>query len=268
MESFVICGQTSLRFCVTTHSIFPMSKLIKFCAVGDNHGDMVDPLVAQEFYKFLKWFSPDEVIHLGDNYDFRSIRRGAGRKEENESLVADVKAGNDFISRVQPTVFLNGNHDDRLDQIINGSTSGMLVDYCHDLKGDIRSLLKKNGCKKIYDYHAETGVHTLGKVKFVHGYTCGVRAVEEHAIHYAEPQGAVIMGHLHSIQQTNAKKHHGAVGFSGGCLCVKTMDYSKNRLATSKWGSGWTYGFTQGNDWKVWQAHRVGKKFIYSIKGL
>ena len=176
-----------------------MSKMIKFVAVGDNHGDHIDQDVAKQFYKFLKWFDPDEVIHLGDNFDFRSIRRGAGRKEEDESLVADVKAGKDFISRVQPTIFLNGNHDDRLDQIINGSTSGMMVDYCYDLKTDINNHLKKNGCKKIYDYHAEHGVHRLGKVAFVHGYTCGIRAVEEHAIHYAEPQGAVIMGHLHSI---------------------------------------------------------------------
>lgn len=246
-----------------------MSKLIKFVAVGDNHGDMVDKDVASEFFKFLRWFSPDEVIHLGDNFDFRSIRRGAGRKEEDESLVADVKAGKDFISRTQPTVFLNGNHDDRLDQIINGSTHGMMVDYCHDLQQNIRSHLKKNGCKKIYDYHADLGVHTLGKVKFVHGYTCGKDAVEEHAIHFADQGGALIMGHLHSIQQVNAKKHNGAVGFSGGCLCQKkAMAYAKNRLGTSKWGSGWTYGFVQGNDWKVWQAHRVGKKFIYSIKGL
>jgi metallophosphoesterase superfamily enzyme len=250
-----------------------MSKLTKFVAVGDNHGDMIDVDVAQQFYKFLRWFSKGnddiEIVHVGDNFDFRSIRRGAGRKEEDESLVADVKAGKEFISRVKPTIFLNGNHDDRLDQIIEGSTNGMLRDYCIDLKQDIYNHLKKNGCKKIYDYHAEDGVHRLGKVAFVHGYTCGVRAVEEHAIHYAEPEGAVIMGHLHSIQQINARKHRGAVGFSGGCLCQKkAMSYAKNRLATSKWGSGWTYGFTQGKDWKVWQAHRVGREFIYSIKGL
>jgi len=246
-----------------------MAKLIKFVAVGDNHGDMIDVDVAKEFYKFLRWFDPDEIIHLGDNFDFRSIRRGAGRKEEDESLVADVKAGKDFISRIQPTIFLNGNHDDRLDQIINGSTHGMMVDYCYDLKQSIRNHLKANGCKKIYNYHADDGVHTLGNIKFVHGYGCSRVAVEEHAIHYAEKGGALIMGHLHSIQQVNAKKHGGAVGFSGGCLCQKkAMDYAKNRLNTSKWGSGWTYGFIQGNDWKVWQAHRVGKKFIYSVKGL
>ena len=246
-----------------------MSKLIKFVAVGDNHGDMIDTSVAKEFYKFLRWFKPDEVVHLGDNFDFRSIRSGAKQKEQDESLVGDIKCGKDFISRIQPSIFLNGNHDDRLDQIIKTSTNGMLKDYCFDLKQDIYNHLKSNGCKKIYDYHAEDGIHRIGKVAFVHGYACGIRAVEEHAIHYAEPQGAVIMGHLHSIQQINARRHLGAVGFSGGCMCQKkAMDYAKNRLATSKWGSGWTYGFVQGNDWKVWQAHRVGKQFIYSVKGL
>ena len=246
-----------------------MSKMIKFVAVGDNHGDMIDTDIAKEFYKFLRWWDADHIIHLGDNFDFRSIRRGAGRKEEDESLVQDIKAGKEFISRVQPTAFLAGNHDDRLDQIINGSSNGMLRDYCFDLQQDINNHLKKNGCKKIYPYHAEKGVHTLGMIKFVHGYSCGVRAVEEHAIHYADATGALIMGHLHSIQQTNSRRHLGAVGFSGGCLCQKgAMDYAKARLATSKWGSGWTYGIVQGKDWKVWQAHKVGKQFIYSVKGL
>lgn len=249
-----------------------MSKLIKFVAVGDSHGDMIDSDVAKELYKFLRKFNPDRVICLGDAFDFRSIRKGAGRKEEDESLVEDVKAGKEFIKRLGQhnlSAFLYGNHEDRIYQMMYSTTSGIIQDYCIDLDNDIKNTIKAVGCNTILPYHADLGVHTLGKVKFVHGYTCGTRAVEEHAIHYADQGGALIMGHLHSIQQTNAKKHGGAVGFSGGCLCRKdAMDYAKNRLATSKWGSGWLYGFVQGNDWKVWQAHKVGKQFIYSVKGL
>jgi len=249
-----------------------MSKLIKFCAVGDSHGDMIDADVAKEFYKFLRSYQPHQIIMLGDAFDFRSIRKGASGQEEDESLVEDVKAGKEFIKRLGQhnlSAFLYGNHEDRLSQIISSHTNGMVKDYCMDLDNDIKNTLKSVGCKSIYDYHAEDGVHTLGKVKFVHGYTCGGKAVEEHAIHYADRGGALIMGHLHSIQQTNARRHGGAVGFSGGCLCRKEdMGYAKNRLATSKWGHGWLYGFVQGNDWKVWQAHKVGKQFIYSVKGL
>lgn len=246
-----------------------MSKLIKFIACGDNHGDKIDKEVADEFFKFCKKFKADERIHLGDNWDFRSLRRGASGREEDESLYEDFIHGKRFIKKYEPTVFLYGNHEDRLSQIISNSTNGIIKDYCIDLDLDIRNSLKESGCKKIYDYDADTGVHSIENIKFVHGYRCGKNAVEEHAIHYASTGGALIMGHLHSIQQVNAQKHGGAVGFSGGCLCKKeAMHYAKTRFATSKWGSGWLYGYVQGNDWKVWQAHKVGKKFIYSVHGL
>jgi hypothetical protein len=242
-----------------------MSKRQKFIAVGDNHGDMVDEAVAKEFFKFCSDFDPQHRIHLGDCFDFRSIRRGASGREEDESLFYDIKAGKEFIERYEPTAFLYGNHEDRLSQIISSSTNGMVLDYVSSIDSDIRNHLKKHGCRKIYDYHAHDGVHTLGPVKFVHGYTCGQNAVEEHARHYCVPEGAVVMGHLHRIEQVCAKRHGGAVGFSGGCLCKKgEMEYAKNRLATSKWGSGWLYGFVEGQNWKIWQAHKVGKKFIYS----
>jgi hypothetical protein len=72
------------------------------------------------------------------------------------------------------------------------------------------------------------------------------------------------MGHLHRIACVNARKHGGVVGFCGGHLSRKReMRYAKNRLATSEWGTGWLCGYTQGNDWKIWQIHRVGDKFIY-----
>jgi hypothetical protein len=246
-----------------------MSKIIKFVSVGDNHGDMVDEKSAIELFKFCDKFQPDEIVHLGDGYDLRSIRRGAMGKEADESLVKDVLKGHWFIKRLKPTVYLYGNHEDRLEQILSNTQNGILHDYISDLDADIKSNLRDNGCKKIYPYHAEYGVHRIGPIAYVHGYTCGVRAVEEHAIHYADRHGAVIMGHIHSIQQTNARKFGGAVGFSGGCLCKKqAMGYSKNRLATSKWGTGWTYGYIQGKNWKVWQAHKVGDKFIYSYTDL
>jgi hypothetical protein len=239
--------------------------LYKFVAVGDNHGDMVDKDSANELFNFCKSFKPHHKIHLGDCYDMRSLRQGATGKETQESLQEDLEWGNWFISNYKPTIFLYGNHEDRIQNIIHTTTNGIFKDFCEDLNDKIRNHLKENGCKKILPYHAEEGVYELGPISFVHGYSCGVRAVEEHAIHYAPPKGATVMGHIHSIQQTNARKFRGAVGFCGGCLCKKKfMSYAKNRLNTSKWGTGWIYGFVQGKDWKIWQAHKVGKKFIYS----
>jgi hypothetical protein len=242
-----------------------MPKRIKFIAVGDNHGDMVDTKSAKEFYKFCERYDAQHRIHLGDCYDFRSIRKGASDSDENESLVKDVIAGNNFVKNYSPTVFLYGNHEDRIFTMMNSTKSAIIRDAMADLESEINGVLADVKCKVIKPYHAELGVWSLNKISFVHGYSCGVRAVEEHAIHYADKGGALIMGHIHSIQQTNAKKFGGAVGFSGGCLCKKqAMNYAKNRMATSKWGTGWLYGFVEGNNWKVWQAHKVGENFIYS----
>jgi len=38
---------------------------------------------------------------------------------------------------------------------------------------------------------------------------------------------------------------------------------SSMRLATSRHGQGFAYGFVDGNDWKVWLAHRVGDNWVW-----
>jgi hypothetical protein len=244
-------------------------KYQTFVAVGDNHGDKCDPIAFEGFKQFLKEFKPQHRVHLGDCFDFRSLRRGVSSNdnESHESLYEDVESGIEFIEAMKPTVFLYGNHEDRLAQLYNNSSSGVVRDYANDLDQKIKSNLKTLGCKKIYPYHADLGVHRIGPISFVHGYTCNRYAIEEHATHYGTAGGAVIMGHIHRIGSANAKKHGGVVGFSGGCMCLKKeMEYAKNRLATSQWGLGWTYGVIEGNEWKVWQAHRFNDGWIWTTE--
>ena len=164
----------------------------------------------------------------------------------------------------RPTAFLYGNHEDRLDQLIHGSSNGLVRDYAQDVDDKIKTVLRKNGCKDIYPYHADLGVHRIGPLAFVHGYSCSMNAVSDHAKHYSISGGATVIGHIHSIQQANAPKHGGCVGYSGGCLCtIDAMSYAKRFLGTSKWGNGWVYGVIRGNEWKVWQCHKVASKWLY-----
>jgi hypothetical protein len=246
-----------------------MKKYQTFIAVGDNHGDKCDPVAWQGMREFIKEFKPMHRIHLGDCFDFRSLRKGvtSSDNESHESLHDDLNCGYEFLDELKPTAFLYGNHEDRLNLLANNSSSGVVRDYAFDVDSDIKARLKSLGCRKIYPYHADLGVHRLGPIAFVHGYTCNRYAVEEHATHYGEPGGAVIMGHIHRIAASNARKHGGVVGFSGGCMCLKKeMEYAKNRLATSQWGLGWTYGIVEGNEWKVWQAHRFGSGWIWTTE--
>ena len=168
------------------------------------------------------------------------------------------------MENYKPTVFMMGNHEYRLYEGVENNT-GRKQELIQETLDDIKTVLRANGCKKIIPYHADKGVYTLGKVRTCHGYKCGKNAVEEHAIHYADRGGAVIIGHIHSMQMVTAQRWGGCVGFTGGCLCLKDeMSYAQNRFATSKWATGWLYGYVEGNNWKIWQAHKVGKKWIYS----
>lgn len=240
-------------------------KKQKIIICSDNHGNKQDDAVVKEFLKFSKEFAPEHRWHLGDCFDFASLRKGAQGKEEAESLEEDIEKGIQFIKDYKPTAFLYGNHEDRLTHLIENSTNGIVVDYCISVRDRIHSVLKSVGCKIIKPYHAELGTVSLGPITGIHGYTFGKNAVEEHAIHYAAKHGCAVMGHIHRIEMVCAKKHGGAVGFCGGCLCNKTdMGYAKARLATSKWGSGWLYGYVKGKSWKLWQAHKDGKEWIYS----
>jgi len=59
----------------------------------------------------------------------------------------------------------------------------------------------------------------------------------------ADPEGPLSWDTFTELVQQTPRSTEGSIGFSGGCMCLKKeMEYAKNRLATSQWGLGWTYG--------------------------
>jgi hypothetical protein len=243
-----------------------MSKPIRFVAFGDSHGDMADPSAIDALREFISDYKPEVRVHLGDAFDFRSLRRGVGNDAEAaESLKADLEEGEALLRLVRPTVYLLGNHEARLNALIEGSGSAIVRDYCLDVRDRIMRVAKQAGAKAILPYHAERGVYRLGPVAFIHGYAHGLNATAEQGRHYADRGGALIHGHTHNLAQINLTKHEGGAAFSAGCLCLKdAMSYASHRLATSRWGSGFAAGWVDGNDWKVWLVHRVGKKWVWT----
>jgi hypothetical protein len=241
-------------------------KWVKFVFFSDNHGDMEDTSVTDALVRFIDKFKPHHRIHGGDCFDIKALRKGAEGKEVNDSLEKDISMGCEFIRRVKPTVFLWGNHEDRLFKTMESSGSGIIRDYCKEIIDYIVSTLKEVGCKTIKPYHAEDGTYKIGPIVFCHGYTANQNSVKEHAIHYAPSGGACVIGHLHTIMQANARRHKGVVGFCSGWLGKqRTAGYAKARLNSSTWGNGWLYGWVKGNEWKILQAHKVGGKWMAPI---
>lgn len=243
-----------------------MSKPVRFVFASDSHGDMADPQALDALWEFCKDYKPDVRVAGGDHFDFRSLRRGVGSSdaESGESLKADLEAGKDFLRRFRPSVYLWGNHEHRLDNLISSSGSAMVRDYCQDIKDDINRTAKQAGAKVILPWHADKGVFRLGPVAYVHGYAHGENATIKQGLHYAVSGGALIHGHTHTLASIALTKHGSGNAFSAGCLCLKDeMGYASHRLATARWGSGWVAGWVDGNNWKAWLVHKVGDQFVW-----
>ena len=72
-------------------------KPIKFVAAGDIHGDEQDSGTVKALLSFCADYRPDLVVNIGDNCDFRAIRRGADDTDQASSLQKDWDEGEDFI---------------------------------------------------------------------------------------------------------------------------------------------------------------------------
>ena len=236
-----------------------MSKPIRIVAAGDSHGDQYDPESVAALLEYCDIFKPDLKIHLGDAFDLRGLRAGAKDVEARESLKEDVRCGLALLKAYKPQIYLLGNHERRLWDATDNVGSGDLADYYQGVKDGIMREARKIGVKKVLPYHADLGVYEVGKVAFAHGYSHGKDAVMQQGAHYAERGGGFVCGHIHRLEMVALQKWQGGAAFSAGCLCRKDMAYSSHRLGTSRWGSGFIAGLIDGDNWKLWMIHKLGK---------
>jgi hypothetical protein len=83
-------------------------SLVRFCALGDNHGALIHRADAEAFFEFNRTFKPNLKVHLGDNFDFANLRRGADPREEGDDMEPDLTAGFMFLEKFRPNVLLLG----------------------------------------------------------------------------------------------------------------------------------------------------------------
>ena len=229
-------------------------------AVADNHGDMVDPGTLAALVDFLGEWKPHVRVHVGDNFDFRNLRKGASDDEKAASLQDDWDQGTDFLRTIfdggQENHFLRGNHDERLWDF-RGSATGLLRDYATDGCKRVEATVKKCGAKML-PYDAADGVLKLGALSVVHGYHAGVGACRQHAAVYRN----CIFGHVHTIESAPVASLEPAEARSIGCLCIRDMDYINKKTGKLRWAQGWAYGliFDDGS-YQLFQTRNIGGRF-------
>jgi hypothetical protein len=236
----------------------------KFVLVGDNHGAQCHPSSVDALFRFLDDYKPEIRVHVGDNWDFAQLRRGAGDDEKAQSLEDDWLAGVEFFERFfnggKERHFLRGNHDERMWHL-EGSATGLVRDYATDGIKRIKALAKKHSVSML-PYHAREGVLRLGHLKVIHGYHHGIGAVRQHANIY----GNCVFGHVHSIESYAVPGLEPREARAIGCLCNADMDYIKAKTASLRWEHGWAYGvlFEDGS-YQLFQAKEIEGRF-YAAK--
>ncbi len=224
----------------------------RFLCAADNHGDKADPSAVEAFFAFRDYFKPDDVFHLGDCFDWRPFRNGASRTELNEGIADDTSAGLEFMRRLNPDVWVMGNHDHRLPREVErceNRTLGLLLGNEWD------AICKE--CANIDISIVPWGKRNFlqhGDHKLIHGYHSGLYAARQAAAVY----GNVIMGHVHTSDMHRSPHIDGAAGHTSACLCELDMEYNKGHPNTLKQQNGWVYGFNHHGRLAVFHAVKTG----------
>lgn len=165
--------------------------------------------------KYAKTQKFDQVVFLGDVYDFRSInhhrmhlrleREGERFKTE---LAAAQKTFDRFVQNLvgRPNVVVcAGNHERFIQKYLSN-----LPELEHMLPS-VTSLFR--GCR-VFPYQVHKLAYRVGKLHFLHGYGGGGKNTVRKFLD--EFNVNLVCGHLHRLEQTSKPSAHGTV--SAWCL--------------------------------------------------
>ena len=220
----------------------------KFMALGCSHGALACPKALAAILKFKQSFKPDLTAHLGDAFDTTAFRSGArGTKDEAEPIDPDIASGLDFLEKLEPTVFLFGNHEDRLTSL--ASHPNAIVACCASkIVHEIKQACERMKCEVLeYNYRQ---AYQLGSFRLMHGTVYTEHAARDHA----ELHGNVIHAHCHRAMMATGRRSDAPVGVSVGCLMDPAKaGYAKNRKSTYAWSQGFAWGeYVDGGKTQVW----------------
>lgn len=230
----------------------------RFVFASDFHGDHHDREATRAFLKFCDQWQPEIRVFGGDLWDFRSMRKGASEEEKRDSMLRDYADGRQFLNDYHPQFFLRGNHDERLWDLAQ-TDKGILSDCAIRMTGEIEAEVKQLKIRML-PYHKREGVLRIGSLKMLHGYCAGINAARKHAWTY----GSCLFGHIHSIDHATLERTEKTMARAVGCLAKLDMEYNRAQIGSLRHAHGWAYGVVdeRKGDFHVWQAERVGGKFL------
>ena len=225
-----------------------------FIAVSDTHGDMIDADYEGFVLGFIKDHKPKHRWHLGDVFDLRPMRNGAGEEDRASGVKDDVLEGMRFLRAFRPDVVTWGNHDQRLWRMAANLSEKLEYEYARQLLKQIESEVNGWGCVT-REYDVRAGWHEVAPGRLIgHGYASNMYPAKMNCLHF----GSTLTGHVHAFSYFRMDNLRGDESFVSGCGCTVGMEYNRTHRRRLKHEVGFLYGAIESRtgDWQVFQVKR------------
>ena len=236
----------------------------KILIVGDSHGDHQDYPAIDAVLRFKKKFKPNHLVHLGDNWDFACLRKGASIEERALSTADDFEQGCEFVKsyfsgKAKSKIFMMGNHDHRIIEAME-STNAMTADHAATLYKYMRRLFKGLGVT-VHEWDSAV-CGEIHPIRFIHGMTSALNAPHTNAQAYAGKCSTVVAGHNHYYGYFREASYDRKEGYSCPCLCDLKPDYARRNIRKLRMSRGWLYGWIEGDWCQLYCAEERDGKFV------
>lgn len=220
-----------------------VSSYKRVMAISCNHGHLANQNAIAAVLLFREAFKPDEVIHLGDNWDMSSLRAGSlSNKDDSDAAddyLSDLEEGRKFLNDLRPTVFLLGNHDERPKRYLNHHNA-VIRGYAEAVWTRMMEPIDRH-CHTFIPTHdvLPRSWYKLGGWSWGHGILFG----ENYLRDTAETWDNCVVGHAHRAGIAKGRNSRNATAMSPGCLAdIPCMDYALKRRSTLAWSFGVVFG--------------------------
>lgn len=219
----------------------------RFIAVADTHGQLRKRDALVQVREFACYFRPHLLIHLGDNWDLRALRRGASEEDRSCRLRPDFNAAEDsldvFFGAYAPAkkVYLQGNHDSvRIERLLD-SPQAERAEFAQMALDEMNATIGRFADENI-TWDKRDGIYEFEGMRFLHGYNCGIHCARKLAIAYRTS----MMGHVHAFSRHDLEDLDGSVGYTVACMCDTNQEYNRGQVGTLRQKVGFAYGFLDG----------------------
>jgi predicted phosphodiesterase len=205
--------------------------------MADSHGDLVCRKTLKKFYEFMEDWKPKHRVHLGDVWDFRSLRMGASNEDRADSIKVDYQCGIELLTKFKPTMLTLGNHDHRLWRIAAEHSNRTLADLAAQKVDETEDFFRKQRIQWL-PYNAKK-TFKIGNLRPFHGFLTGENVAKRHFLRYS----SCIFGHVHTASSWCAEHIDGGGAHSVAAMAdLDRMTYSETKPGTLAHRKGWAFG--------------------------